>query len=771
MLVKKTTCDHLKGCLMLRRFVLLSSFILLVTFTAVSLVAAQEPILEPITLDNAEQVEELARFGNGVFTGSLAYSPDGKTLAVAGSIGVWLYNTADFEQTPRLIRRSTAVTRVGFSDNGEYLIYSDSNGVHVTDFESGAGVLFIPRATDFAIHPDSRHLAVSVIKVESTPEYYAAFYHIQIWDIKSKTKLDETLPSDLWINPDYKHIMEMAFASSGETLAIGVSEPVYDICAWHDSEIITLSFDDSQLTKPIAIWGSTLVALDPNSPLLYTAEKDRYQGYTGRLRVWDLEKAEEARIETIEGRAQSIWQAGYSDLIVNPDGSQLAFLRPHVLSLVDSKTLQTTQVIDDWYQMQQIAYHPNGQQLIATRHANLLIWEDTSADPKIIALDDSPGTVNFNADGSGFVINSQDELQLWALDGVTGEKIHSKKQATFREFSGSKVIFETDSVLYVWDLAQRRELLSFEGWTADQSRPFSINTEGSLMAVVSASDNSIIELWDLATLTLQHEIRAENPVIALQFSPDSQRLLGHVSEGDTGVTLILWSLPSGDYSTVLRHNAPQISTVFSRDSQFIFITQSLANERDEAAIAYRWDPDAALKLEVFMGENIGFLEEGSVFYSSTYSTEWPYRIEIVTFRDNETFDELGTIYTSFSGYTTDWSDFSPDEEKLVSLSYTSTNCDVRSMLYVWDVKLYSLIKSSYVNSSSLTFSPNAPLFLMPERGALEVWSLDAGEQVSEIKTAGVRLSAVQFNADGTMILTSSDDGTVRLWGIPAKNNN
>src|SRR5690606_24703467 len=99
---------------------------------------------------NAEQVEELARFGNGVFTGSLAYSPDGETLAVAGSVGVWLYDTADFEQAPRLIRRSTAVTRVGFSDNGDYLIYTDSNGVHVTDFDLGAGVLFIPHATDFA---------------------------------------------------------------------------------------------------------------------------------------------------------------------------------------------------------------------------------------------------------------------------------------------------------------------------------------------------------------------------------------------------------------------------------------------------------------------------------------------------------------------------------------------------------------------------------------------------------------------------------------------
>src|SRR5690606_40949705 len=64
------------------------------------------------------------------------------------------------------------------------------------------------------------------------------------------------------------------------------------------------------------------------------------------------------------GRSDSIWQAGYSDLITNADGSQLAFLRPHVLSLIDSKTLQTTQVIDDWYGMKQLAYHPNEQQLI-----------------------------------------------------------------------------------------------------------------------------------------------------------------------------------------------------------------------------------------------------------------------------------------------------------------------------------------------------------------------------------------------------------------------
>ena len=38
------------------------------------------------------------RLGKGILSGSIAYSPDGTRLAVASSIGIWLYDTATHQE-------------------------------------------------------------------------------------------------------------------------------------------------------------------------------------------------------------------------------------------------------------------------------------------------------------------------------------------------------------------------------------------------------------------------------------------------------------------------------------------------------------------------------------------------------------------------------------------------------------------------------------------------------------------------------------------------
>ena len=49
----------------------------------------------------------------------LAWSPDGKTIAVAGSLGVWLYAAGDFDVAPTLLESHAGeVTGVAFSPDG-----------------------------------------------------------------------------------------------------------------------------------------------------------------------------------------------------------------------------------------------------------------------------------------------------------------------------------------------------------------------------------------------------------------------------------------------------------------------------------------------------------------------------------------------------------------------------------------------------------------------------------------------------------------------------
>ena len=63
------------------------------------------------------------RLGKGELTGEIAYSPDGKLLAVASAIGVWLYDARTFQEVALLFAsHAGTVNRMHFSPDGEMLV-------------------------------------------------------------------------------------------------------------------------------------------------------------------------------------------------------------------------------------------------------------------------------------------------------------------------------------------------------------------------------------------------------------------------------------------------------------------------------------------------------------------------------------------------------------------------------------------------------------------------------------------------------------------------
>src|SRR5262245_46074204 len=61
--------------------------------------------LQIITANNAAQLEQVGIFGHGLISGgswwpdhALAWSSDGQNIAVAGTVGIWLFNANDLQQ-------------------------------------------------------------------------------------------------------------------------------------------------------------------------------------------------------------------------------------------------------------------------------------------------------------------------------------------------------------------------------------------------------------------------------------------------------------------------------------------------------------------------------------------------------------------------------------------------------------------------------------------------------------------------------------------------
>src|SRR5690242_11446401 len=76
--------------------------------------------LDLISLENVGRLTELTHYGQGAFTGTPIWSPNGDFLAVPGSIGVWVFSGSNLEH-PTLFSEPEEVHSVAWSADGNIL--------------------------------------------------------------------------------------------------------------------------------------------------------------------------------------------------------------------------------------------------------------------------------------------------------------------------------------------------------------------------------------------------------------------------------------------------------------------------------------------------------------------------------------------------------------------------------------------------------------------------------------------------------------------------
>jgi len=106
-----------------------------------------------------------ARLGKGVIS-EIAYSPDGKHLAVASGTEIWLYDAQTGEELDLLTEHTDVVISIAFSPDGKTLMSGGSDGtvgtVHLWDVATGSKIRTLTAHTgaiNVAFSPDGKTLA------------------------------------------------------------------------------------------------------------------------------------------------------------------------------------------------------------------------------------------------------------------------------------------------------------------------------------------------------------------------------------------------------------------------------------------------------------------------------------------------------------------------------------------------------------------------------------------------------------------------------------
>jgi WD40 repeat protein len=399
-----------------------------------------------------------------------------------------------------------------------------------------------------------------------------------------------------------------------------------------------------------------------------------------------------------------------------------------------------------------VAFSPDST-LIATASDDRTArtWGRTGGSPRttFTGHDEAVVAVTFAPDGALLVTSSRDNTaRTW--DVVTGTQ---RTTLTGHAKCVNSVVFSPDGSLIAtasddrtartWDTATGNERTTLTGH-ADAVQGIIFSPDGSLIA--TASDDQTARTWDTATGTQRTTLTGHNgAVTAVAFSPDST-LIATASDDRTART---WDTASGTQRTTLTgHNGAVTAVAFSPDSTLI------ATASDEP-VARTWSTATGTPRNAFRHDGwvtaVAFSPDNTLI--ATASTDR-------TVRTWET--ATGTqrnMLTGHNGVVTAVA-FSPDGTLIATASTDHT-------ALLWETTMgipRSAVTGHNGAVTAVAFSPDSTLIVTAsDDRTARIWDVATGTQLRALTGHHGSITSVAFSPDGALIATASNDCTVRIW--------
>jgi WD40 repeat protein len=270
--------------------------------------------------------------GHSFVVSSVAYSPDGQTLASGSwdrTIKLWDVNTGNLLQT--LEDHSELVNSVAYSPDGQTLASSSiDNTIKLWDVKTGNLLQTLEGhsywVNSVAYSPDSQTLA--------TGSYYDT---IKLWNVKTGKLLQTLTAHSSWVT-------SVAYSPDGQTLTSGSSDGTIKLWNVKTGKLLqTLTGHSNEVNS---------LAYSPDGQTLTSGSDDK------TIKLWNVNTGK--LLQTLEGHSKSVRSVAYS-----PDGQTLASGSvDRTIKLWDVKTGKLLQTFTAHSRsVNSVAYSPNGRTL------------------------------------------------------------------------------------------------------------------------------------------------------------------------------------------------------------------------------------------------------------------------------------------------------------------------------------------------------------------------------------------------------------------------
>ena len=668
-----------------------------------------------------------ARLGKGVIT-DVQMSTDGTLLAIASSIGVWLYDVRTGSETALITGHTETVMHVAFSPDGKILASSARDAtIRLWNTETGKSLLSLSNAT----HPI--HLKFSTDGKTLIGKDWKGT--VRFWDINTGEQLNTFTPNLPKIRLGRDRIWLFAAdafidQTVGFIFAVGNKDG-------------TISIQDGHTGREIR---KLIVQTDHSLSLPIQSS----QPYTYKRK-------------TIDGKPARRWVNG---LHLSPDGKTLVSTIDYRVGDWDGRGWSGSGGPTELWDVE------TGEQLAVFPYG---IGATFSGAGKTVALK---------------AISGKSDCAIW--DIATRRKIAEFPLTLNIRFSGDgKILAIIDNDGYaIWDIATRSEIATHNPvveWFEISPERFMLSQDGTLLVTADAHGTVAVRETKNAKQLRLVTTGYTKPFTALAFSHDGKT----IASGDSTSNFQLWDTHTGTKQNTMKAGSQRIEGLaFATDNVTLTAVNDQENimqwdiTTSKQVAAHTLRNTNINRGSTLFDDGTGFQHKGLVFTPNSEKLAVK-NTEKGTIKLSETTIDIWDITTDkpprhLIEFAVHWGPiaFTPDGSILASGSDFHAATDLWSTHtgeriatlktpgnWINDLLVRLRLRHSSIHALAFTHDGET-LAVGTQDKHIQLWNVTDHQHIGSLEVHKYVVCELAFSADGKTLASGDTSGKIHLWEMP-----